>query len=244
MFERTRDYPTAMTDPAAPADQAMSDAIGWFAQQVQALGGQPLLYLPQRRSAENDPQLSRLARAVKAETWTTLRSAGWQGGPVFAAWPDDKHLASVADHRGTTALVVLSWNAKDVAGWAAAARPRMLSVGASAPPAAVLGDPVVEQGLISLTRMVNHSNNLAGALDRRDAVSVLLTLHDAGHRLEPEPIYAWALAHGWPASGALRLREFVEKIVGGVRPRVQGSSPFRPDILQQWREAAQTGGSA
>lgn len=242
MFERTRDYPAAMTAPARPADEAMTDAIRWFAEQAKALGGQPLLYVPQRRSPENDPQLSRLAKAVKTETWTTLRGSGWSGGAVFAAWPDDKHLAQIAGDRRTTALVVLSWNPQDVAGWAAAVQPLMLSpVGAATPPPAALSDGVVEQGLITLTRMVNHANNLAGVLDKRDAVAVLLTLHDNGHRLEPEPIYAWGLANGWPPAGALRLRELVEKINSGTRPRLQGGSPFRPDMLQQWRRRAVDG---
>lgn len=238
MFEKTRDYPRAMTSPDAPADDAMSDAIRWFVEQAQALGGQPLLYVPQRSTPENDPQLERLSRAVKTETWQTLRRGLWTGGPVFAAWPSAEKLAEIADDYRTTALVVLSWNKRDVRAWAAASQPAMLSAGAATP--AVPGpDPVVVEALKTLTVLVNHANNLAGSMDKRDAIAVMLTLHDAGYRLQAEPIYAWALGNGWPARGAERLKQLVEKINSGTRPRLQGAYPLRDDILTQWRAGAE-----
>lgn len=241
MFERTRDYPTAMTDPDGDADEAMRDAVTWFVDQCRAVDGQPLLLVNRRGDEQNDPLLARLAGTVQTETPRTLLSSGWSGGPVFIAWPTAETLATIADDRRTKALVVLSWNPSSVQAWAAAAQPEMLTAGSVSAEPATLADPVVEQGLLTLTATVNHSNNLAGSLDMRDAVAVLLTLYDGRHRLEAEPIYAWALANGWPARGAQRLRELVEKIQSGTRPRLQGGSPFRPDILQQWRKAARSG---
>jgi hypothetical protein len=237
MFERTRNYPTAMTDPDGDADQAMRDAVTWFVEQCQAIAGQPLLVVNRRGDEQNDPLLASLAEKVKVETPRTLLGSRWSGGPSSShgrprtPWPPSP------DDRRTKVLMVLSWTARDVDAWAAAAQPKMLTAGTSGPAAVALADPVVEQGLITLTHSVNHANNLAGALDKRDAIAVLLTLHDGRHRLEAKPIYAWALANGWPARGAQRLRELAEKIVGGTRPRLQGGSPFRPDTLQQWRDA-------
>lgn len=74
-------------------------------------------------------------------------------------------------------------------------------------------------------------------MDKRDAVAVLLTLHDGGYRLEPAQIYAWALKHGWPSRGAERLQDLATRIRSGTRPRVS-TWPLRPDILQRWREQA------
>lgn len=241
MFERTRDYPAAMTDPDGDADEAMRDAIRWFVEQSRAVGGQPMLLVNRRGDESNDPLLESLASRVRTETPRTLLNSRWSGGPVLAAWPTRESLASIADSRRTTALVVLSRTAREVEAWAAAVQPTMLTAGGETARPAALADPVVEQALLSLTQMVNHSNNLAGALDKRDATAVLLTLHDGQHRLEPEPIYAWALANGWPARGAERLRELAVKITSGTRPRIQGGSPFRPDILQQWRHRAAAG---
>lgn len=60
-----------------------------------------------------------------------------------------------------------------------------------AAPSTVL-DPVVIEALEDLSAMVNHGNNLAGVLDKRDAVVTLTTLYRGGHRLQAETIYAWA----------------------------------------------------
>jgi len=91
--------------------------------------------------------------------------------------------------------------------------------------------------MVTLTALVNHANQLAGSMDRRDAVNVLLTLHDGGHRLDPAALYAWALASGWPAGGATRLKELATDIVGGRRPRADRRA-LRPDILTVWRQEA------
>jgi len=53
----------------------------------------------------------------------------------------------------------------------------------------------------------------------------------------PPSICAWALANGWPAKGARRLKELATDIAGGKRPRaIRGA--LRPDILQVWRDAS------
>jgi hypothetical protein len=92
--------------------------------------------------------------------------------------------------------------------------------------------------------LVNHANNLAGALDRRDAVAVLQTLHDGGHELAADQIYEWALIHGWPSRGADRLREMAEKIARGVRPRLNGPWPLRAGTLDTWRNEAAEGAAS
>ena len=77
--------------------------------------------------------------------------------------------------------------------------------------------------------MVNHANNFAGAMDKRDAIDVLQRLHDSGHRLDPPQVYGWALKHGWNARGAERLRAYAERIGEGKRPRTgMPSAPLRP----------------
>lgn len=243
MFERTRDYPTALTASSAGNPGAVKAAVAWLLAQTKELGGQPLLYFPGKRNMEAEPILSRLARSIPSATWRTLNGGvRWTGGVVLAAWPDTKHLAEIADDRRTAGLVVLTWSENDVSGWAAAAQPEILSPGVTIG-TATISDPVVEKGMETVTALVNHGNSLAGSLDRRDAITVLQTLHDGRHRLDPEELYAWALAHSWTASGAQRLQELAEKISAGGRPRPPSPSALRPDILEHWRsEAAGTAG--
>jgi hypothetical protein len=97
-------------------------------------------------------------------------------------------------------------------------------------------------GLTHLTSMVNHANNLAGALDHRDAVAVLRTLHRGGYELPADKVYAWALMNGWPAQGAERLREMAGKADAGRVLQVKGTWPLRTDVLHRWQtEAAERG---
>lgn len=237
MFERMRDIPRAIIAHKADDPLAYERAVQWMLGQGQRLGGQSLLYVPGKDNFQDEPVLLALSKRVTVATWKTLSNARWGGGPVLAAWPTEKHLADIDGDRRTSALCVLSWAPNDAAAWASAHQPEQLSPGAPAAAPPTIVDPVVGEGMKTLTLLVNHANNLAGSMDRRDAVNVLLTLHDAGPRLEPDEMYAWALAHGWPAGGATRLKELAVQIVDGRRPRADRGA-LRPDILEVWRRDA------
>ena len=239
MFEVERGLPdraggirNSLTSPCAPASSGSWRSSGSWAAGCSS-----------SRLASRDINHNQLLSAfcnrpgIEVATWRQ-RPGGWGGGPVLAAWPSRDKLAEIADHQGVRALCVVPWAEGEVDAWAAATDPELL-LGAEQRAVRSVIDPVVVEGLRSLTLMVNHSNNLAGALDKRDAVAVLTTLHRGGHRLEAEAIYGWALANGWPGRGAERLREMAAKIDGGVRMRTgTGDSPLRPDALSHWREQA------
>ncbi|HEY3008733.1 MAG TPA: hypothetical protein VGJ63_11820 [Micromonosporaceae bacterium] len=239
MFEVKRDYPTALAaDPKQP-NLALRTAFQWVVAKQREVGGSILLYAPGKQNIDGNNLLAEFCRraGVQVATWRTGAWA-WDGGPVLAAWPSRNKLAEIADHHGVRALCVVPWADGEVDAWATAANPELL-LGAEEPAVRAVTDPVVVEGLKSLTLMVNHSNHLASALDRRDAVAVLTTLHLGGHRLDADAIYAWSLANGWPGQGAERLREMAEKISSGVRMRTgTRESPLRSDVLNQWREKA------
>lgn len=234
-------YPSAVTATAGEDAIAAQRAINWFAARAQEVGGEPLLLVPGRANTSADPLIEQVSksRGVRTETWRTVRGSGWAGGPVLAAWPDEQNLIRIADDHRTRALAVITWNPEDVASWIAAASPTRLGPAeVQRTPADSATDPVVAQGLLTLTNMVNHANALAGSLDHRDAVAVLLTLHDGGHKLDPQAIYSWAITHEWPVAGAERLRELATAISTGKRPRIKKPYPLRNDILETWRAAA------
>jgi hypothetical protein len=236
MFESVRNIPRAVVAHKADDPQAYQRAAQWVLQQAQE-GGQPLLYVPGARNFADEPVLVALSKRVTTATWKTLPRIRWAGGPVLAAWPTERHLNEIDNDGRTSALCVLTWSLADVAAWASARQPQQLSPGVASPAPASISDPVVEQGLITLTHLVNHANQLAGALDRRDAVNVLRTLHEGGYRLVPDELYAWALAHGWPATGAMRLKDLAAQIASGGRPRAERGA-LRADILDVWRADA------
>jgi hypothetical protein len=160
---------------------------------------------------------------------TSLRSCPWR------ECDDERSLMDSSTN--TSALCVIGWSNGDTAAWLAAFNPTLLAPNA-APTAPAISDPVVVEGMKTLTIMVNIANNLAGAMNKRDAIDVLMRLHDAGHRYDPEALFAWALANGWNARGAERLRDFATRINSGKRLRLGMSTALRPDIVQAWREEA------
>jgi hypothetical protein len=229
-------YPIAVTDPRPRDQQAVARAALWVSNTHIDVGGEMLIYAPARFHVR-DRELAPWAELMRTETWTTLAACDWHGGPVLAAWPDEQRLALIAGDRRTAALCVVPWTATDVSGWAAAFNPVNLTYpdALSQPYKESIDDYVVVAGLQTLTAMVNHSNHLAGSPDQRDAVAVLTTLHNGGHHFDPDNVYAWALAHGWPPRAALHLKGLASKISSGVRPRLNGPYPLRPDILTVWR---------
>jgi hypothetical protein len=103
----------------------------WFADQVEQLGGEPLVYLPTRRSARDDDVLSYVvgSSAIVTHTWRSLSASVWQGGVVLAAWPDPALLATIAHDPRTRALCVLASEDHDMTAWQSLARPMSLGTG-------------------------------------------------------------------------------------------------------------------
>jgi len=243
MFERERNYPTAVTvSGAEDPDGSQREAVTWAIAQHKEVGGRILIFVPSKVDLSSmDNLLAQLAQAPGVVVGTKRDRAGdWSGGSVIAAWPTRETLGFIADDRRTRALCVIPWGDEEVAPWKSAAKPELLG---AAEPADLVSklDPVVVAGLKQLTRMVNHSNNLAGGLDQRDAVAVIRVLNGAGYKLPADDVYSWAISNGWPERGAGRLREMVEKTERGVRLQMKGASPLRGDILDTWKSDANIG---
>ncbi|MEV0287953.1 hypothetical protein AB0H36_27885 [Kribbella sp. NPDC050820] len=241
---RRRDYPVALAAGPEHGDRGIVDAVAWLMTQAKTVGGRPLVYAPQKSTVWDHAILGEFVNqpGIVLGTWKAGTTSGWGGGPVLAAWPDRVKLGEIADDPRTRALVVVPWAKGEIDAWIAAVDPQRLG---PAPAAAARPDldPVVVQGLTALTGMVNHANNLAGSLDRRDAVAVLRALKRAGYRLPPDDVLGWAMSHGWPARGAERLRELAAAFEAGRRPQMKGPNPLRADIIATWRAKAATDGT-
>jgi hypothetical protein len=214
--------------------------MDWILAKTDEQGGKPLVFAPGMREVRGNALLDAFTREFDVAVRTGRSGGGfgdWRSGPVLAAWPTRVKLGEIADDPGTKALCVVPWAEGETDAWQAAANPELLG------PASLLAatpnlDRVVVAGLRELTRRVNQSNHLAGALDHRDAVAVLRILKKGGYALPPKDVYAWAFAHGWPSAGAERLSELAEKFEAGVRVQMRGPNPFGGDILEVWRAEA------
>ncbi len=107
--------------------KSVAQAVQWLLHAAERLGGQPLLYVPQRNIDGFDELLVRLSRRVQTETWKTLWGSRWPGGAGLAAWPGRDQIAKLDADPRTRALCVLSWTEGDVTAWRAARQPEFLS---------------------------------------------------------------------------------------------------------------------
>ena len=124
-----RDYPAAIAGPRSVDPRSATLALAWFADQVVALGGEPLVYLPTRSSVRDAHVLPYVvaSAAITTHSWRTLTANTWEGGVVLAAWPDAARLSRIANDERTRALCVLSSETHDLSQWQSIARPVALS---------------------------------------------------------------------------------------------------------------------
>lgn len=232
------DYPSAVTVNGAYKPQLSHEqAVRWVIQKHEELGGKVLLLIPHKGTFASMNNLLTDFGKLSDVTVDTMRGGlAWSGGVVLAAWPARDSLAAMADDHRVRALCVIPWDEDSTKSWEVAYKPHRL--GGDAAPSVTALDPVVVVGLTQLTGMVNHANNLVGALDHRDAVAVLKLLHTGGYALPHDAVYEWALVHGWPARGAERLREMAAKIDAGRVVQMKGTSPLVSGTLTRWQEKA------
>jgi len=239
MFEKSRDYPTAYI--RNENDDSLKIAIRWVLREAQVNGGTPLLYAPGKQNISYREPIRAFAERFPVMTPRSRFKTDWRGGPVLAVWADDKMLGEIGDHPRTTALCAVQWGDRPLA-WVAATGALNLDPSAAEttsplPPI----DPVVRQGLIQLGHSVNHSNALTGPMDKADAVAFFRLLVDNRLPIEPEALYAHALAEGWPERGAARLREMAVQVAKGGRPRGWNHQRWRAEVVHGWRQAAANG---
>jgi hypothetical protein len=117
MFEKIRDYPTAYIHD--DNDDSLLLAIRWVLQQAKTSGGIPLLYAPGKQNISYREPIEAFAERYPVMTPRTRWSTDWRGGPVLAAWADDKMLGEIGDNSRVTALCVVQWGDRPLA-WAAA----------------------------------------------------------------------------------------------------------------------------
>ncbi|MGI5186924.1 hypothetical protein ACQEVI_02130 [Promicromonospora sp. CA-289599] len=237
MFERSRNYPTALTADGLTAAEADRLATQWVLNQRDAVGGQILLYLPDRRERSGRAVVNQFATRpdVVTETWKTIHGGNWSGGPVLAAWPNTKALGEISDNDLVRALCVLTWLPKEVVSWARAVGAEVLGgqMDLSAP---ALSAPVIEAAMETMVSLVNQNNPLTTGHEKEVVVEALLILKRHRHQFDGDELYTWALHHGWAAERATELRGLVQKVNDGVRLRIKGGM-LRADIYEIWKAA-------
>lgn len=246
MIEQSNNYPCAVTDSSSTDPSAIGRALRWV-RAHRHTGQLVLLWVPQKNTIDNNPEVEAISRLPDVVTGTSRgRSApGWREGPVLGMWMYTEDLARMPYGR-PTALCMVPWAPERLEGWVRAVDAEVLGDGRDWQSLSWEGagfDPVVARGLEILTATINHSNSIRAGYERRDAVSVLLALHDAKFALPAEALRSWALRHGWEAQNANHLADYCAQIERGSRPRFPGRAVLRPDIVDLWRNDVLSAGS-
>lgn len=209
----------------------------WVLQQQAHLGGQVLLLYLTARDRDEHPILDALqdTGGVVTTTERSMSRSGWAGGPVLAALPNLKSLGMLGDNRRTSALCALTWNFEAIAPWASAVGAQLRGADSDTAPAPAAGDAVLERAMISVTRRVNMNNTLKAGFEKSVVVGALQLLRDHHHVLDAGDLYAWALAHGWPARRVAELRDIVGHMNAGKNPRIP-RDVHRDDSYARWKD--------
>lgn len=97
-------------------------------------------------------------------------------------------------------------------------------------------DGVVASALKSFTAMTYGGKTMCDSRDGGRVTSGLMTLHQNGHRFDPERLFSAALRAGWKGSEALRFRDVAREVARGIRKRP--SERLGPGSLERWRATA------
>jgi hypothetical protein len=154
---------------------------------------------------------------------------------ILAVYATDRMLCLIDDARDAPAVIVVPWTMESVRNWQRTWNPSV-SGRAKQEPEQLIGSPLLEFALKSLTGAVNLSTGLVHPRDRAAAVDLFRLLFRDGERWDPDAVRAWALRNGWTARGADDLREVAEGVLQGRR--LQGGNPmsWRPDIIEYFRQ--------
>ncbi|WP_258934373.1 hypothetical protein [Nesterenkonia pannonica] len=221
MFHHEADYPTAVT---SADNEGLRSGFQWCIDHMKD-GDHLTVWTHLKGNLGNNKLLEQFVSSHHSVNHITARGGAYLGdpGPVLMAWADPNDIAKFLRFNGNQirALCVISWDEKRLQPWVSAEQPELLGDTSAWQEQTQALDPVVEEGMKSLTLRINHNNTIAAGSEKDDVVSMLLALHDAGYALDGPTLAGWAIAHGWTGGNPAQLEKYVQAIQRGSRPRVR-----------------------
>jgi hypothetical protein len=143
----------------------------------------------------------------------TIRTLKWVSKPsvLISIYSDQKMLDQVDAVKNLLGIVAVPHMPEALDSWQKTWSPIIHGVPQS-PEQSLISDPVVEQGLMSLTNGINLSHSLLNPRDKEHAERTLRILRANGHMEKPENLRSWAIKNGWHPKAA----EELEKLAGKV----------------------------
>ncbi|HGA2317303.1 MULTISPECIES: hypothetical protein [Pseudomonas putida group] len=175
---------------------------------------------------------------MRCETMQTLQ---WLSRPsiVIAVYASQKMMDKIDALQNVTAVVAIPWTAGEIDDWVQTWSPQVLGQSSkpAKPAAKLIADPVVEQAMLSLTKVINKAHNILHPSDEEHAKRILRILRSRDHHEPAENIRRWAIKHGWLPKAAERLETLAEKAFA-LRAKPKLDNPEHAEqSYQRWAAA-------
>ncbi|ETI59480.1 hypothetical protein C100_21155 [Sphingobium sp. C100] len=149
---------------------------------------------------------------LRHETMQTLRF-GAGNSVIIAFYAEDRILEFIDGLSGVLGVVAIPWPQDGAEAWSRRWTPHVHGQAAQAP-VKLLSDPVIENGLRALSRMINLAHGSLHPRDKQYADETLRILRAKGHSAPTGDIRSWAIREGWKPGAADDLAKLAEKIFG------------------------------
>lgn len=153
----------------------------------------------------------------------TIRTLKWISKPsvLISVYSDRKMLDQVDSTKKLVGIVAVPHVPDALEQWQRTWSPTVHGQSKQSP-TKLIGDPVLEQALVSLTHSVNLSHSVLNPRDKEHSDNTLRILRVYGHSDEPENIRLWAIKNGWQPKAADELEKLAHKVFSlKSKPRLQ-----------------------
>ncbi|WP_449431795.1 hypothetical protein [Pseudomonas putida] len=178
---------------------------------------------------------------MRCETVKTLR---WVTKPsvLIAVFASQDMMDKVDSLQNLVAVVAIPWTPESVTNWEKTWSPKVLGKPAksSKPVPKLIADPIVEQAMASLTRMVNKAHSTLHPYDEDHVKRVFRILRSRNHHEPAQNIKLWAIKNGWLPKAAERLEALAEKVFAlRSKPKLDNPEHAEQSYLR-WAAAAES----
>lgn len=176
--------------------------------------------------------------ALRLETIRTFRAYA-PGDAVIAIYADQKMMDAIDSHRSLKAVICVPRLREAVDDWKRTWNP--ILPGGTQEEVRLIGNPVVEAALASMTGRINLSHRVLHPSDTEAVKDAFRILRAHRQSEDPANIRAWCIKHGWHAGAADEAMKYAAKASAPrSKPSVQ-EAHWASDIYEQWEKKAATG---
>jgi len=173
--------------------------------------------------------------SLKCETIRSLKEYS-RAEIILCVYPNKKMLDKIDSINGLKVAVVVPWYMDDLDEWKKTWNPIILGE-EHRETEDLIDNPVVEEAMKMLTKIVNLSTGLSNPRDKRETVELLRILRNKGELFDPDSLKACALRNDWKPQGAEELRSCAQAIIER-KPLRGNKKAWSSNIINILRERA------